>query len=228
MPNARAVSTINMSLLPMSPNGGVVIVEGRGGFGTRMMVAPPGSAARRGCVGRTRGSVRPGVLPQRGEFMPSTQRMTVTPTDSAASATCPNPEDSRANSRGRTRMAGCGAPRLGSPPRTNPSRAWPPLDDGHAASLTSTNPAARVPRRILSQELPGSTRRTPPGIRAYSITTPVRSSGGAGYCGFSSSRVSAMMSARARLRNQLRLAGITYHGAASVEVRRRTSSSAAT
>ncbi len=45
------------------------------------------------------------------------------------------------------------------------------------------------------------------------IFRPLMPASGRGYCGFSSSRMSARISLTARLRNQLRLAGIAYQGA---------------
>src|SRR6185503_17011998 len=61
-------------------------------------------------------------------------------------------------------------------------------------------------------------RRTEPLGAGYSTLRPggIGSTGG-GIFGFRSSRVSATIRATARFRNQLRLAGMTYQGAASVE-----------
>jgi len=49
--------------------------------------------------------------------------------------------------------------------------------------------------------------------RRQTIFRPLMPAAGCGYCGFSSSRMSARISLTARLRNQLRLAGIAYQGA---------------
>ena len=59
------------------------------------------------------------------------------------------------------------------------------------------------------------------------MTSPAGRFSGSGYCGSSSWSVSATIDATARSRNHFLLAGITYHGAQSVEQRDRASSNAA-
>ena len=73
----------------------------------------------------------------------------------------------------------------------------------------------------------GRIRRPAELPRRYSMTSPAGRSAGSGYCGSSSSSVSARIDATARSRNHFRLAGITYHGARSVDVFDSASSKAA-
>ena len=85
----------------------------------------------------------------------------------------------------------------------------------------------------------GPPRSTPgPGARAHRGSAAARSgqtmvssagtsSATGGYLGFRPAIVSARIVATARLRNHLRSAGMTYHGATSVEVFDRASSKAA-
>ena len=55
-------------------------------------------------------------------------------------------------------------------------------------------------------------------LRRYSMTSPSGRSAGSGYCGSSSWSVSATIDATARSRNHFLFAGMTYHGARSVDV----------